>query len=169
MDVLDIFLLYWDRLFYTCFLLQGVSPGMVDWTSKTRLRWVRKLPIEPIAFELSTFQVDEFLDFWQSTLNPAALALVQNVLMYKLFFRYFSAILLYQTSIYKIDIDLKFFTGTRSQTPRWEKIVFLTSFHYANVSPGNWRCLQNCLFIGTHFESCSFETTFVQPGNRRCL
>ena len=53
---------------------------------------VRKLPIEPIAFELSTFQVDEFLDFWQSTLNPAALALVQNVLMYKLFFRYFSAI-----------------------------------------------------------------------------
>merc|ERR1712080_607300 len=32
--------------------------------------------------------VDEFLDFYQSTLNPAALALVQNVLMFKLFFRY---------------------------------------------------------------------------------
>ena len=36
----------------------------------------------------SKIQVDEFLDFWQSSLNPAALALVQNVLMYKLFFRF---------------------------------------------------------------------------------
>jgi len=32
-------------------------------------------------------KVDEFLDFWQSTLNPAALKLVQNKLMWKLFFR----------------------------------------------------------------------------------
>jgi hypothetical protein len=32
--------------------------------------------------------VDEFLDFWQSTLNPTAMSLVQNTLMYKLFFKY---------------------------------------------------------------------------------
>ena len=28
-------------------------------------------------------KVDEFLDFWQSTLNPVALKLVQNKLMWK--------------------------------------------------------------------------------------
>jgi len=32
-------------------------------------------------------KVDEFLDHWQSTLQPTALALVQNKLMWKLFFR----------------------------------------------------------------------------------
>ena len=32
-------------------------------------------------------KVDEFLDFWQSTANVAALGLVQNALMYKLFFK----------------------------------------------------------------------------------
>ena len=31
--------------------------------------------------------MDEFLDHWQSTLQPTALALVQNKLMWKLFFR----------------------------------------------------------------------------------
>ena len=76
------------------FFVAGGEPWYGGLDLKDKIK-VRKLPIEPIAFELSTFQVDEFLDFWQSTLNPAALALVQNVLMYKLFFRYFSAILHY--------------------------------------------------------------------------
>ena len=31
-------------------------------------------------------KVDEFLDFWQSTLNPVALRLVQNKLMWKVNF-----------------------------------------------------------------------------------
>ena len=77
----------------TLVFVAGGEPWYGGLDLKDKIK-VRKLPIEPIAFELSTFQVDEFLDFWQSTLNPAALALVQNVLMYKLFFRYLSAILL---------------------------------------------------------------------------
>merc|ERR1712240_728253 len=40
------------------------------------------------ALDLPTkTKTDEFLDFWQSTLNPVALKLVQNKLMWKLFFR----------------------------------------------------------------------------------
>ena len=152
MDVLDIFLLYWDRLFYTCFLLQGVSPGMVDWTSKTRLRWVRKLPIEPIAFELSTFQVDEFLDFWQSTLNPAALALVQNVLMYKLFFRYFSAI-----SVSLPDINtqnwywFEIFHRYKEPNAKVRKIVFLNFFSWCKCPTWHLTIPPSCFLLGTHF------------------
>ena len=85
------------------FFVAGGEPWYGGLDLKDKIK-VRKLAIEPIAFELSTFQVDEFLDFWQSTLNPAALALVQNVLMYKLFFRYFSAILL---SLLDINIQQK--------------------------------------------------------------
>ena len=36
-------------------------------------------------------KVDEFLDFWQSTLNPAALKFAQNKLGYKVSHCYFKA------------------------------------------------------------------------------
>jgi len=59
--------------------------------STSILRYIGQLPGgEPWYGGLGLkdkIKVDEFLDFWQSSLNPAALALVQNVLMFKMFFR----------------------------------------------------------------------------------
>ena len=56
--------------------------------SDTRMQ--RKTVLKEFSnhWTFENIQVDEFLDFWQSSLNPAALALVQNVLMFKLFFRF---------------------------------------------------------------------------------
>ena len=48
-----------------------------------------KIKVETTKFFklLLFFQVHEFLDFWQSTANPAAVGLFKNALMYKLFFK----------------------------------------------------------------------------------
>merc|ERR1712013_595043 len=51
----------------------GQLPGGETWY------WDRDL--------LDRIKVDEFLDYWQSTLNPAALKYAQNKLGYKFFFR----------------------------------------------------------------------------------
>merc|ERR1712183_1038283 len=59
--------------------------------STSILRYVGQLPGGEQWYGAMDLQerikVDEFLDFWQSTLNPVALRLVQNKLMWKLFFR----------------------------------------------------------------------------------
>merc|ERR1719193_2421860 len=59
--------------------------------STSILRYIGQLPGgEPWYGGLdlkNKIKVDEFLDFWQSTMNPAVLGVVQHTLMYKLFFR----------------------------------------------------------------------------------
>eukprot|EP00092_Neocalanus_flemingeri_P028435 GFUD01030876.1.p1 GENE.GFUD01030876.1~~GFUD01030876.1.p1 ORF type:complete len:224 (-),score=68.80 GFUD01030876.1:97-768(-) len=59
--------------------------------STSILRYVGQLPGGEQWYGAKDLQerikVDEFLDFWQSTLNPVALKFVQNKLMWKLFFR----------------------------------------------------------------------------------
>jgi len=59
--------------------------------STSILRYIGQLPGGEQWYGAKNLQekikVDEFLDFWQSSLNPVALKYVQNKLMWKLFFR----------------------------------------------------------------------------------
>merc|ERR1712179_456975 len=59
--------------------------------STSILRYIGQLPGGESWYGARDLQekikVDEFLDFWQSSFNPVALKLVQNKLMWKLFFR----------------------------------------------------------------------------------
>ena len=57
--------------------------GILTETSRRKSRWKSAKFFKGLL----VFKVDEFLDFWQSTANVAALGLVQNALMYKLFFK----------------------------------------------------------------------------------
>merc|ERR1711963_1334628 len=65
--------------------------GLTIAESTSILRYIGQLPGGEAWYGSKNLQerikVDEFLDFWQSTLNPVALKLVQNKLMWKLFFR----------------------------------------------------------------------------------
>merc|ERR1711963_481394 len=65
--------------------------GLTIAESTSILRYIGQLPGGEAWYGSKNLQerikVDEFLDFWQSSLNPVALKLVQNKLMWKLFFR----------------------------------------------------------------------------------